>query len=368
MERILVIDDEPSALNTMKEILEFEKYIVDTTHNALSGLRKINDQKYNLILLDIKMPGMNGIEALRLIQNRHPSIPVIMCSGIHKLDTVIEAVKIGAFDYITKPWDINKVLITVRNAIDKSNLLEDVSELLEKRNSDREIRNLKIEIEPIYQKTISKYLELLKLYLIKKGISNNEIIVDEKEKLIELKFSNFDNLKHINDFYEIILNKVINIKNYNTKDKELETNSEIIEELQNKNKVLEHYNDLARSKNQLLIEQNEFLKEVTLNLTGKIPKMKSYFNISLTSDQYKLKLKSKIGEGKIVNVLEELLSLVITQNNVELFNQLIMLQSKVRLLESESISNTISKQEKKLGRNQIEDSILKIIDIIKYSP
>ena len=123
MAKILIADDERSIRRTLKEILEFEKFTVDEAGDGLECLSKIKQSDYDVVLLDIKMPNLDGLEALERIQQINSDIPVIMISGHANIDTAVEAVKKGAFDFISKPPDLNRMLITIRNAMDKSCLI-----------------------------------------------------------------------------------------------------------------------------------------------------------------------------------------------------------------------------------------------------
>ena len=125
MARILIVDDEQSIRKTLREILEFEKYEVDEAQDGLDCLVKIKQGTYDVIILDIKMPKMDGMDALERIQLLVPDTPVVMISGHATIDTAVEAVKQGAFDFISKPPDLNRLLITLRNAMDKSSLISE---------------------------------------------------------------------------------------------------------------------------------------------------------------------------------------------------------------------------------------------------
>lgn len=125
MARILIVDDEQSIRKTLKEILEFEKYIVDEAVDGLDCLVKLKQQKYDILILDIKMPKLDGMDTLDRIQLLQPDLPIIMISGHATIDTAVEAVKKGAFDFISKPPDLNRLLITIRNAMDKSSLIQE---------------------------------------------------------------------------------------------------------------------------------------------------------------------------------------------------------------------------------------------------
>jgi DNA-binding NtrC family response regulator len=128
MARILVIDDEKSIRNTLREILEYEKYVVDDAPEGSEGIRLARENKYDAILCDIKMPRMDGIEVLSQLMTVTDT-PVIMISGHGTIDTAVEAIKKGAFDYISKPPDLNRLLVTLRNAMDKDRLLQETKQL-----------------------------------------------------------------------------------------------------------------------------------------------------------------------------------------------------------------------------------------------
>jgi len=132
MSRILVIDDERSIRNTLKDILQFEKYDVELAEDGFKALELLKTNDFDVILCDIKMPGMDGIEMLQKIAEIKSDIPVIMISGHGNIDTAVEAIKKGAFDFIEKPLDLNRLLITLRNAMDKSNLISETKVLRKK--------------------------------------------------------------------------------------------------------------------------------------------------------------------------------------------------------------------------------------------
>lgn len=139
MSKILVIDDERAIRNTLKEILEYEKYQVDLAENATVALQLINYNEYNIILCDIKMPDTDGLELLPQIIDKQPDAPVVMISGHGNIDTAVESIKKGAYDFIEKPLDLNRLLITIRNALDKSNLVTETKTLRKKVNQKYEI-------------------------------------------------------------------------------------------------------------------------------------------------------------------------------------------------------------------------------------
>ena len=128
MARILVIDDEAAIRRILREILEHEKYNVDDASSAVDALPLVKENEYDAILCDIKMPQMDGIEFLEEAR-KISDAPIIMISGHGTIDTAVEAIKKGAFDYISKPPELNRLLITLRNALDKSKLMTETKAL-----------------------------------------------------------------------------------------------------------------------------------------------------------------------------------------------------------------------------------------------
>lgn len=130
--KILVIDDERSIRNTLKEILEYENYKVETVESGKQGLKLIEKNDYNLIFCDIKMPEMDGIEVLKEIEKIKPEVPVIMISGHGNIETAVESIKFGAYDFIQKPLDLNRILVSIKNATDKTALVAETKVLKKK--------------------------------------------------------------------------------------------------------------------------------------------------------------------------------------------------------------------------------------------
>ena len=126
---ILVIDDEKAIRKALNEILTFEGFKVDEAGDGAEGVKKIEEYNYDCILCDIKMPKMDGIEVLQKAQELKPDVPFIVISGHGNIETAVDAVKKGAYDYISKPPDLNRLLITVRNAMDKTSLVAETKQL-----------------------------------------------------------------------------------------------------------------------------------------------------------------------------------------------------------------------------------------------
>ena len=139
MSKILIIDDERAIRNTLREILEYEDYQVDDIDNGIDGLELIARNDYDLVLCDIKMNRMDGMEVLSEGLSIKPDLPFIMISGHGTVETAVEASKKGAFDFISKPPDLNRLLITVRNALDRGSLVTETKILKKKTSKTREI-------------------------------------------------------------------------------------------------------------------------------------------------------------------------------------------------------------------------------------
>ncbi len=137
MAKILVIDDERSIRNTLREILEYEGYQIDDASDGATALQKASEEKYDVILCDIKMPQMDGMEVLDKLLSMSDT-PVVMISGHGNIETAVDAIKRGAYDFIAKPLDLNRLLITIRNAMEKSSLV-------------KETRNLKRKVSRTYE-------------------------------------------------------------------------------------------------------------------------------------------------------------------------------------------------------------------------
>jgi two-component system, NtrC family, nitrogen regulation response regulator NtrX len=141
MAKILIVDDEQSIRRTLREILEFEQYEVEEAADGMECLVKLKRTKYDVLIMDIKMPKMDGMEALERVRILAPDTPVLMISGHANIDTAVESVKKGAFDFIAKPPDLNRLLITVRNAMDKSNLVSE-TKLLKRKASKAKVQDI----------------------------------------------------------------------------------------------------------------------------------------------------------------------------------------------------------------------------------
>jgi two-component system, NtrC family, nitrogen regulation response regulator NtrX len=132
MATILIIDDEKAIRKTLTEILSYEGYKIDEASDGEEGLKRFSEKAYDIVLCDIKMPKLDGIEFLEKAKEINGDVPVIMISGHGNIDTAVEAVKKGAFDYISKPPDLNRLLITLRNALDKQSLVTETKVLKRK--------------------------------------------------------------------------------------------------------------------------------------------------------------------------------------------------------------------------------------------
>lgn len=133
---ILIIDDERSIRNTLKDILETEGYTVAVAEDGLRGLELLKTEKFDLIFCDVKMPKMDGIEVLTNIKKENPDQTVVMISGHGTIDTAVESLKLGAFDFIEKPLDLNRLLVCVRNGLERKTLVQETKTLKKKISKD----------------------------------------------------------------------------------------------------------------------------------------------------------------------------------------------------------------------------------------
>ncbi len=152
---VLIVDDEKAIRKTLGEILQYEGYTILEATNGEEALAIHKDQKIDVVLCDIKMPKIDGIEFLEKALLVHAHIPIIMISGHGNIDTAVEAVKKGAFDYISKPPDLNRLLITIRNALLTGNLVQETKSLKRKINKVQEIIGSSVPILKI-KETIDK--------------------------------------------------------------------------------------------------------------------------------------------------------------------------------------------------------------------
>ena len=167
MNKILIIDDQKPIRNALREILEFEKYDVDEASDGRMALKMIKNYPYDLIFCDIKMPQIDGIELLKKVTELKFINPIIMISGHGDIETAVQTLKLGAYDYIEKPLDLNRVLISVKNAFDKSSLNKENISL--KKKIKRTINN-----EIIGN---SKQIKSIKKLIIKVANTNARILI-----------------------------------------------------------------------------------------------------------------------------------------------------------------------------------------------
>ena len=151
LKKILIIDDERSIRAALKEILEFEKYLVETAQDGIEGYKMAEEKNFDLIFCDIKMPKIDGIETLKKIIENNILTPVVMISGHGDIETAVHTLKIGAFDYIEKPLDLNRVLTCVKNALNNNHLRKENSILKRKIKSNSEIIGQSPEIKSILE-------------------------------------------------------------------------------------------------------------------------------------------------------------------------------------------------------------------------
>lgn len=150
MNSLLIIDDEKSIRDSLRMILEYERYEVEFAENGEQGLAKLSGQLFDLVLLDVKMAGIDGMEVLHRIRDKNADLPVIMISGHGTIETAVEATKLGAFDFLPKPLDRDKLLITIRNALQHASIAEENRKLQETLEGKRKILGESTKIKEIH--------------------------------------------------------------------------------------------------------------------------------------------------------------------------------------------------------------------------
>jgi len=155
MAKILIIDDEEVIRSTLQEILEYEDYTTELAADGKEGLSMLLNNSYDVVICDIKMPKMNGLEVLAQAAEQKPDTPIIMISGHGDIETAVEATKKGAYDFLEKPPDLNRLLLTVRNAIEKKDLVVETKKLKRKITKVRPIIGKSAVMEKV-QETINR--------------------------------------------------------------------------------------------------------------------------------------------------------------------------------------------------------------------
>lgn len=151
MKTVLVVDDEKSVRDSLKMILEYERYDVLVAENGEQALKAVQGSHPDVVLLDVKMAGMDGIEVLQRVREKKPELPVIMISGHGTIETAVEATKLGAFDFLPKPLDRDKLLVTIRNALHQARLLQEKQKLEEAVEGKRQILGESVKIKEVLE-------------------------------------------------------------------------------------------------------------------------------------------------------------------------------------------------------------------------
>src|SRR5215831_15409994 len=133
---LLLIDDEPNILSTLRRALEIEGYAVEVAGSGRIGLEKLGSRDFDLVMLDVMMPELDGLQTLKLLREKDPDLPVVMMSGHATIETAVQATKLGASDFIEKPLSTEKTLLTVRNTLALANLRREHARLAEKARAE----------------------------------------------------------------------------------------------------------------------------------------------------------------------------------------------------------------------------------------
>jgi CheY-like chemotaxis protein len=271
--KILIVDDEKPILRVLSEIFEIEGFEVDIAENGLECLEKINKIEFNVVILDIKMPVLDGIETLKYIKKHHAHLPVIMCSGHANTQTASEAMKIGAYDFISKPPELNRVLNSISNAC-LSNPPQIEQHIIKSRTS----------VKVVFEEVLD----------LRKKVRFFESNLDVFALKYEFLLNKFNNLNTVRD-------EVLQLRN------------------------------MITQKSDTKIDKN--------------------------------KLKSEISQGNTLEVIKILIE-ALTAKKSDLANDLIVIQAELVMLIKKMGMGLISSDEERLFLNRINNSILKIIDVV----
>jgi len=361
--KILIVDDEEVNRKILMEILDFHGFITDEAKDGIDCLKKLESTEFNLIILDIKMPNLDGNETLEILKKNNPYLPVIMVSGHASNEEAINSVKKGAFDFLFKPIDYSRLLITIRNALDKRKLLMDVGEfnMNEHNSSDYFIH---INVPKELKIAIQQYLFYFKKFVFDtKGFDLDINIIDLKSSLkLILKTKDSTLLPKVSNWFnEYVRFAYINLKKENI---QFENNisgfrkESIIKELKMQITHLNNSIELINEQSQLLKSENDFLKKITLNLTTK-SHIKIHYN-----DNFFNRLKNNISEGKSIFVINEMIKICESNELKEIKNNFINLKAQLNKVIREAGINIISKDEERVEINRINHIVLELIDVI----
>jgi two-component system response regulator HydG len=140
--QVLVVDDDPGHLMTLKTIIKSWGYHVETANDGSQAVEKVKDRPFDLILMDIRMVEMSGIEALKHIKTYNPAIPILIMTAYSSVESAVDSLKAGAYDYLTKPLDFDSLKITIERALEHINLKSENKALKEKLNQGFDIENI----------------------------------------------------------------------------------------------------------------------------------------------------------------------------------------------------------------------------------
>lgn len=192
-EKILVVDDEPQIRDLCARALEKEEYEIDLAKDAESALDLLKERDYNLAFVDLKLPGMDGIELLKKLKVDHPSTEVVIITGFATIETAVKAIKLGAYDYITKPFDIHLLRLVAHRCLEKQRLYNEISGLKEyDRLKSEFVSNVSHELRTPLT-SISGAVELLKKRIKDEtGAKLSEVLVNNTQRMIKLVNSLLD--------------------------------------------------------------------------------------------------------------------------------------------------------------------------------
>lgn len=362
--KILIVDDEPAIRRTFREIFEFEYYDVDTAEDGLDCMLKIkkSSYEYNVIILDIKMPKMDGLKALELIKSQKPHIPVIIISGHADIETATATIKKGAFDFVSKPPDIYKMTNIVKDAIEYN---------WAKYKNYRYVKNIGDSYSYIDVSSPEKFITPFYQYLV----YFKEYLITTKGIALKITLNETSNGLRIIIHDERYLHKIQNwINEYlgflQTEDIENEILFESETAKERKNMIffdikrqLNFFNDSIN-----WIRAKEDINEVSEVNSGFENQIVDYSKVdqveldTTSTTEYRIKIKKLIANGKTLEAIEKLINQALGSSRKDKLNQYILIQSELNKLIKDIGLGKITRDYEQAKTNEINNRLLNLID------
>lgn len=351
---VLVVDDEHAIRKVISDILKRENYLVLEAKDGLDCLNILKKRTVDIIILDIKMPHIDGVETMTLIHEKFKYLPIIIMSGHASVEVAISAVEKGAYDFLSKPLDFSRLLISIKNGVEKKQIINS----LQVKQKDANILSTKIKIPSSLKTSFQQYLLYFRDYL--KGVKgenvNYDVINCENGLEIQIEINDNVDVKKINywfqEYYGYLYSNEEKIQIlFENKKTSNEEKSILQLDLERQIEFLKMCIISVKKRNNLLKSENEnLIKFLGKGLTD-IPQL---FEVEFYS-----KLRKKILSGELLNVIMELINKISSNN--QYYNELIILKLQLESLVRESGLALIDKDERVKHETRITNSILGII-------